>query len=109
MKLVLAPGSAAQIRRQSDAAVLGIIRLDGSVLLRVADATRLPDHQSWLRVDNIENAARGFSLIVRSGEVHLLYRQSVLNPGPEFRLELALVRQLESLLPLASEYERVRG
>lgn len=107
MQLSLDPSALALIAACRNDALLGIILLDGQVLIRKGDRVICPGHAAWVRRDVIRNAFRGFSLAVRDGQVLGLVTASVLNPEPGCQLESEVAAQLESLLPLDREYRRL--
>jgi hypothetical protein len=107
VRLSIDPSCMAVVTSAADDALLGIILQDGSVLIRKADRTSYPGHVAWVGRDSIENALRGFSLAARHGCILGLATASVLNPGPECKLESELTTQLELLFPLDPEYRRL--
>ena len=102
--LHVARDSLALLRRASNAILLGIIEVNGRVVLREADHADCPSHAAWVRVRGMVGIWRGFSLGIRQGKVAALYPASVLNPGRDALLEPALIIQLEAVLPLADAY-----
>ncbi len=106
MKLTISAGDLELLRTADDAVLLGIILRSGRVLLAVSDRVHVPGHADWIRQQRLTTCFRGFSVVLKTGRITALIRQSGVNPEAiEYRLELDLVRSLERLLPLAEEYE----
>ena len=108
MVLFISQGHLAIIADSENSLVLGIITADKVVRLTVADATRFPGHMEWLQREPVADVVRGFSLLVKDGAVHALFPLSRLNPGPDAKLERALIAELTGILPLAPEF-RILG
>ncbi len=77
-------------------------------MVRVADATKYPGHCEWLRREEEIQALRGFSLLVKCGQVSALYAASVLNPAHDGQLETRYIRQIEKAVPLAPDFQILR-
>lgn len=88
--------------------VLGIILQSGVVRVRIADVRNAPGHAEWIAQESITDAWRGFSILVKGGNVYRLFAASRLNPGPDGLLEEDIIRQLEQLLPRAKDYDVLR-
>lgn len=89
----------AVLKRADNAIVLGIIASDGTLMLKLSDARAFPGHPEWLEREPKLGAIRGFSLLVRGGEVWALFPRSSLNPMSDWRLEADYIEQLLRVLP----------
>ena len=76
--------------------------------LTESDPWRIPGHVEWLEHETIEDVVRGFSLLVKNGQVCALLRLSRLNPTEDAALERRFVTELEAQLPLSEDY-RILG
>lgn len=108
MALSISDGDLTLVTSAENALVLGIITEGKEVKLRVADPIQVPGHNEWLKRQPIPDAYRGFSLLVKRGLVTALFPASILNPGPDCKLEDEFAQELRRLLPLAFEF-RVLG
>src|SRR5438046_9800182 len=88
-----------------DGIVLGIIAVDGSVRLRVADPIMVQGHTDWLRKEPMADVFRGFSLYCVKGLVVRLYPDSALNPPPSHRIERDLNEALKVQLPMSPQFD----
>ncbi|MHC4062889.1 MAG: hypothetical protein ACYSUI_00090 [Planctomycetota bacterium] len=72
--------------------------------LTESDPAGIPGHVEWLEHEPIEDVVRGFSLLVKNGQVCALFRLSRLNPTEDAELERRFVTELEAQLPLSEDY-----
>ena len=80
-----------------------MITRDGRVLLVEAGTTCL-GHTEWLRNRPEVDAAHGFSIVARDGEVREIYRASVING--ELRdglLDEDVLEELKAILPVSDD------
>jgi len=103
MTLSIDPVDILVIRSLQKEIVLGIIRTDGQAMLRVTDAHEFRDHQEWVAKGGLMDVLRGFSILVKQGEVTDFFPRSCLNPGADARLEEQYVTELLALLPTAAD------
>ena len=86
------------------AVFLGIITAEGIVRLTESDASAIPGHLEWLEREPIEDVVRGFSLLMKNGQVYALLRLSRMNPSADAKLEERFVSEIETMLPLSDDY-----
>ncbi len=72
--------------------------------LTESDPSAIPGHLEWLEREPIEDVVRGFSLLVKNGQVCAIFRLSRLNPTKDAELEKRFVNELETLFPLSEGY-----
>ena len=97
--MLISPEQLAVLKRADNAIVLGIIASDGTLMLKLSDVSTFPGHQEWLEREPELSAIRGFSLLVRGGEVWALFPRSSLNPMSDWRLEADYIERLLRVLP----------
>jgi len=96
--LSIAPDYLAVVRNAAHEIVLGIILPDDSVRLKLASRA-CPGHVEWLAEAPAVSVARGFSLLVKNGQVDAIFPRSRLNRQPDARLEQPYVNELICILP----------
>ena len=69
-----------------------------------SDPTSIRGHLEWLEREPIEDAVRGFSILVKNGLVCAFFRLSELNPSADAKLEGRFVTEIETTLPLGEAY-----
>jgi hypothetical protein len=90
--------------RSEEGLFLGIITRDGAVLLREASPQDCPGHGEWLKQAPQLDAVNGFSVLARAGQVHAIFRASIVNPpGHDGLLGEQVLARLKELLPMADD------
>lgn len=86
--------------------LLGIATVDGELRFHVADMKVYRGHGEWIERESIARSeiARGFSILVKEGQVVALFPMSELNPPPDHSLDEGEIHRITELLPLSGEF-----
>lgn len=83
---------------------LGIITVDGQVVMKEADSKKCPGHKDLLKLEPGLKPRYGFSVLAARGRVTEMFRTSALNPSKEDGLlPRAVVEELKAVLPVGDD------